>query len=128
MSEKITGTVTIDRCYDCEHCKSKHFTDTIENPYGRETTTHGHSYCDLDGELEISGLDIPKHCPIYGTKKPKRKPNRIIRWYNNKTHGDISSDRNGITKIDFIQDEPCGMIYSVTIDELEQILINYFKK
>jgi hypothetical protein len=121
--------IPIDKCYDCKHCQSKWFTDTYDNPYGgRETTSHGHSYCDIDGELEISGLDIPKYCPIYGTKKkPKRKPNRIIRWYNIKTHGDISRNHNGLERIDFIQDEPCGMTYSVTIDELEKILINHFK-
>ena len=121
--------IPIDRCYDCKHCQSKWFTDTSETPYGRETMGHGHSYCDIDCELEISGLDIPKYCPIYGTKKkPKRKPNRIIRWYNNKTHGDISRDHNGILKIDFIQDEPGGNTYSITIDDLEQLLINHFMR
>jgi hypothetical protein len=74
MSERIKGTRVIDRCYDCEHCKGKWFNDTFESPYGTESTGHGYSYCELDEDLEISGLDIPKHCPIYGTeKKPKTK-------------------------------------------------------
>lgn len=128
MSKKIKGVRVISRCYDCEHCSSKWFEDTHETPYGIETSGHGYSYCKLDEDLSISGLDIPEYCPIYGKPglKPKPEPNRIIKWYNDKYSEEISRKNNGITKIDFIQDEPNGKTFTLTIDELEQILLKYF--
>lgn len=129
MTKKIIGTRTITMCYECEHYRSKSFKYESENPYGRETSMWSTSHCDLDGELSIAGNDIPEHCPLFGTPKPPKQPNRIIVWRNDeKYHGEISVERNGLKTIEYIQDEPGGKTYKLTLKNLDDLLKKYGDK